>query len=108
MRNEKEPISEPEYEELTDCPDCGAKPGHIHNRACDIEMCSACGGQYFSCCCKNWENHDPGFARWTGLLPGDAEAKILGIDIRQFYDRNLHKIFFVKPLQKRRKWGPKK
>lgn len=100
MKNEKETISEPEYEELMDCHDCDAKPGEFHKAGCDTEMCSVCGGQYFMCRCPG---HDPAFARWTGIWPGSAEAKALGVDLGDFHKRGLHKLFFIKPRQRRQR-----
>ena len=52
---------------MTDCPDCGVKPGTIHVDGCDIEICSVCGEQYISCGCPG---HSKAFARWTGFWPG--------------------------------------
>jgi hypothetical protein len=60
------------------CPDCGVQPGQIHEEGCDIERCSACGCQRVGCDCPRSENHDPGFSRWTGFLPGELEAIALG------------------------------
>jgi hypothetical protein len=103
-------------QKLTDCPDCGAKPGQVHNDNCDVERCSVCGGQKLMDDC---EGHDKAFARWTGLWPGVAEAAYLGLyskmtkhgwmpcpgddpqasaDLNKFYDLDLHKIFFVEPM----------
>ena len=79
--------------ELTDCHDCGAKPGEIHKDGCDVERCSVCGGQRLQCSCKN---HDKAFARWTGIWPGDAEAMYLDVGLNAFSVR-YGKLFFVKP-----------
>lgn len=79
---------------LRDCHDCGAKPGQPHRPGCDTEQCSVCGGQRLQCRCKG---HDRAFARWTGIWPGDAESKALGIDLNEFHRRGLHRVFFVKP-----------
>ncbi|MFH1367242.1 MAG: hypothetical protein ABIH38_04655 [Patescibacteria group bacterium] len=81
---------------LTDCPDCGAKPGQPHKEGCDVERCSNCGGQFISCDCPS-RKHDKLFARWTGFWPGDLESKALGLDLNDFYAQGYHKTFFVKP-----------
>ena len=86
-------------EELQLCHDCGAKPGEIHSEGCDVERCSVCGGQRIQCDCKK---HDKSFARWTGLWPGDAEAQLLGMDLNQLYDSGVYKIFFIKPIGKKK------
>ena len=83
---------------LTDCPDCGVKPGQPHDAGCDVERCSVCGEQYF-CCDDHRDEHDKMFARWTGIWPGLAEAKYLGIDLNQFHQQGLYKVFFVKPAK---------
>lgn len=84
---------------LRNCPDCGVAPGEAHDPCCDVEHCSVCGGQCLSCDCGG-AGHDPIFARWTGIWPGKAEADFLRIDLNTFYERGLHKIFFVKPARK--------
>lgn len=88
-------------QELTDCHDCGASPGEIHEVGCDVERCSVCGHQFLSC--PHDEGHDRQFARWTGLWPGEAETEILGIDLNEFYEKGLHEYFFVKPDNNREK-----
>jgi hypothetical protein len=48
------------------CPDCGALPGAIHGRDCNIERCSVCGDQRVGCGC---EGHDPTASAWIGEHP---------------------------------------
>lgn len=101
---------------LPRCHDCNAKPGQPHIDGCDTEICSVCGGQRLQCSCKD---HDPLFARWTGIWPGEAECLALNLyskwvdgkgwvkcdksdpesdgDLNEFYRLGLNKIFFVKP-----------
>lgn len=85
---------------IKECPDCAVEPGRPHDPGCDIERCSVCGRQAISCgACEEAApgQHDPGFARWTGLWPGGIEAAVLGVDLNDFYQRGHHKIFLVKP-----------
>jgi hypothetical protein len=80
--------------ELQNCPDCHVAAGEFHLDGCDVERCSACGGQRIQCDCQG---HDPLFARWTGIWPGQAEAALLAITLNDIYALKLDRIFFVKP-----------
>lgn len=102
--------------ELTDCPDCGVKPGKPHKLNCDVERCSVCGRQRLFDNCKG---HDRAFARWTGIWPGKGEAMALGLyckwvdgkgwvkcdktdpdgdgDLNELAYSGLEKYFFIKP-----------
>ena len=93
MARGKEPAKE-----LTDCPDCGVNPGKPHQDGCDVERCSVCGGQRLSCDCDRCSDHDPLFARWTGIWPYAAEADYLGIDLNTLYSRRLHIPLGMKPV----------
>ncbi len=81
---------------LRDCPDCGVKPGEIHEDNCDVERCSVCGDQFLSCS-DDELLHNKAFARWTGIWPGELESKYLGVDLNEFYVKGYEQIFFVKP-----------
>jgi hypothetical protein len=81
---------------LRNCPGCGSIPGNKHSiNACDVERCSSCGGQRFSCCCGG--KNDRAFSRWTGFWPGELESNALGIDLNTFHIKGYNKIFFIKP-----------
>lgn len=56
-------------EEVSDCPDCGAKPGKKHRMGCDVARCSICGYQLLSCDCKKGKPDT-----WTGIWPGIKEC----------------------------------
>lgn len=97
--------------QLANCHDCGALPGQPHNQNCDTERCSVCGGQRLQCDPDTCVNHDPLFARWSGLWPGWAELLALGIvqpngnpDLNRMFERSYepdgptwNEIFFIKP-----------
>lgn len=58
------------------CHDCGASPGELHKKMCDVERCPDCGGQYISCDCEE----EPTRPRlpWTGIWPGVVECRKFG------------------------------
>lgn len=82
---------------LRKCGDCGAKPGQPHDPNCDVQRCSVCGGQRLQCDPTECVDHDPLFARWTGIFPGMAEAEYLGITLNQLVASGVNLTFFVKP-----------
>jgi len=82
---------------LRNCPDCGVKPGEVHETGCDVERCSICGNQWLMC---GHKKNDKQFSHWTGIWPGGVEADYLGIDLNEFYKQGYEQIFFVKPALK--------
>ena len=59
----------------TNCPDCGATPGELHKRGCDVENCPGCGRQLLGCCCsRTAAERRP----WTGFWPGTEECVEFG------------------------------
>jgi hypothetical protein len=57
------------------CPDCGVAVSEPHDEGCDIERCSACGGQRLLCECPE---HEPSRERWLGEWPGADECRWRG------------------------------
>jgi hypothetical protein len=63
------------------CPDCGVGYGENHQEHCDVERCSACGGQRLMCVMSSEDgrgcvDHDPLLCAWGGEWPGKAECRI--------------------------------
>jgi hypothetical protein len=57
------------------CHDCKAEPGELHVDGCDIERCSACGGQRIGCECGFVDARMP----WSGEYPGLTECREYGL-----------------------------
>ena len=62
---------------MIDCPDCGVTPGTPHEFGCDIEECTSCKTQRFTCVALglNCHDHDPIKAQWEGESSGDLGPK---------------------------------
>lgn len=60
------------------CPICHTEPGLPHVTGCDMERCSVCAAPWVEC---RHEGHDRAFSRWTGLVPGAAEAAACNMDL---------------------------
>jgi hypothetical protein len=60
------------------CPDCGAAPGGLHARGCDVERCPACGAQAISCGYCGAEHEPSDRVPWTGEWPGVEECRAFG------------------------------
>lgn len=90
-------------EGFSECPWCKALPGQPHEPGCRIERCSVCGGLRFRCRQDNpsgredsCPSHDRAFARWTGIIPGEAEAYYMSADTEEFVNK-YKAMFFIKP-----------
>jgi hypothetical protein len=61
-----------------ECPECGARPGEVHRRGCDVELCPYCGDQLVRCRCP--ESFPPLDDRlvWSGTFPGVEECEEFG------------------------------
>lgn len=72
---------------MLDCHDCRAKPGELHALGCDVEQCPDCGCQTISCRCnygrdaKPWPFRDNPRLPWTGVWPGEENARELGVTL---------------------------
>jgi hypothetical protein len=72
-------------EKISNCPDCGVKPGEVHGPNCDISRCINCGEQtIFEDCCENIQ-----YDIWSGKWPGVKECyenKLICYDTCQWPD----------------------
>lgn len=59
---------------MSNCLDCGVRPGEQHLDGCDIERCPECGGQMLMCDCELTVPRLP----WRGEWPGKAECREFG------------------------------
>lgn len=68
---------------VRDCPDCGAKPGELHDPGCDHEQCPCCREQAIGCDCSC---DDSERLPWTGVAAGVRECVRLGLFCRDLYE----------------------
>ena len=87
-------VAEKGIKDLRTCIHCDVNLGEKHISGCSIERCSVCGGSRIDCKCVG---HDRAFAKWTGLNPGEAEAKYLGLFLKDIEGPVFRKAFFIKP-----------
>ena len=57
---------------LSNCPDCGTPVKEHYKPDCDVERCTACGQQKFTCDCES------GHTVWTGVW---TQAELTGEQI---------------------------
>jgi hypothetical protein len=57
------------------CPECRVTVDKAHKKGCDVERCTACGGQRLQCACPM---HDRKLAAWRGYWPGVLACIELG------------------------------
>jgi len=76
-----------QIEVRTNCPDCGAKSGFPHQDDCDIQRCSACGGQYITCKC---DDHVPTESLWLGVWAEEPLTE-RQIERQDFVDNTIHR-----------------
>jgi hypothetical protein len=63
------------------CPDCGVKPGQVHEHNCDIPRCGVCGNQLLQC--GHW---DEGNQVWHGVHGEEAAILATAMGLYTFYD----------------------
>src|SRR5262249_17033068 len=88
-------ITKQESRVLSECHDCGVKPGQYHQLGCDVELCPRCGGQLLMCligCCFEFDKNEPDPPPqddreiWTGEWPGSQECREFGWFSREVLD----------------------
>src|SRR4051794_4302989 len=68
------------------CPGCGVVLGQPHDHDCDVQRCTACGGQRVRCRC---EGHDPLASAWTGAWPPSPRGSSYHV-VEQDFDTRVH------------------